>query len=96
MKQVSKVKLDKLYIKPTNLNLTQVHVMVLSYTDCIGSISYKKPLSKKRAHDVISYLISKCIQANEISSQCQAEENPVTVSTCNNLQHSQALINCLA
>ncbi|MGP1924168.1 MAG: porin OmpA [Arsenophonus sp. NEOnobi-MAG3] len=96
LKPVGKVKLDKLYTELTNLDPTQGHVMVLGYTDRIGSASYNKPLSQKRAHNVMSYLISKGIPANAISSQGRGEKNPVTGSTCNNLNPRQALINCLA
>ncbi|MGP1959434.1 MAG: hypothetical protein ACTS77_00735 [Arsenophonus sp. NC-TX2-MAG3] len=47
MKPAGKVKLDKLYNELTNLDPIQGHVMVLGYTDRIGSSSYNKPLSHK-------------------------------------------------
>lgn len=96
LKPAGKVELDKLYSELTNLDPTQGRVMVLGYTDRIGSPSYNKPLSQKRAHEVMSYLISKGIPANAISSQGRGEENPVTGSTCNNVKPRAALINCLA
>ncbi|CAA2930801.1 porin OmpA [Arsenophonus endosymbiont of Bemisia tabaci] len=96
LKAAGKAELDKLYSELTNLDPTQGHVMVLGYTDRIGSPSYNKPLSQKRAHEVMSYLISKGIPANAISSQGRGEENSVTGSTCNNVKPCARLINCLA
>ncbi|MGP1956886.1 MAG: porin OmpA [Arsenophonus sp. NC-PE1-MAG3] len=96
LKPAGKVKLDKLYSELTNLDPIQGHVMVLGYTDRIGSPSYNKPLSHKRAHEVMSYLIFKGIPRNVISSQGRGEENSVTGSTCNNVKSRQVLINCLA
>ncbi|MGP1959131.1 MAG: porin OmpA [Arsenophonus sp. NC-CH8-MAG3] len=96
LKPEGKIKLDKLYSKLTNLDPIQGHVMVLGYTDRIGSLSYNKLLSHKRAHEIMRYLIFKGIPMNVISSQGRGEENSVTGSICNNIKSRQALINCLA
>ncbi|MGP1928249.1 MAG: porin OmpA [Arsenophonus sp. NC-WZS1-MAG3] len=96
LKPAGKVKLDKLYSELTDLDPIQGHVMVLGYTDRIGSPTYNKPLSHKRADEVMSYLIFKGIPRNVISSQGRGEENSITGSTCNNIKSRQALINCLA
>ncbi|MFS1538189.1 MAG: porin OmpA [Candidatus Phlomobacter fragariae] len=96
LKPAGKAELDELYSELTNLDPNKGHVMILGYTDRIGSPSYNKPLSQKRAHEVMSYLVSKGISANVIGSQGRGEENPITGSTCNNTQPRKALINCLA
>lgn len=91
-----KVELDSLYSELINLDPTKGRIVVIGYADRIGSPSYNKPLSEKRAHEVMNYLISKGISENTISLQSLGEENPVTGSTCDNIKVRKELINCLA
>lgn len=96
LKPAGKAELDKLYSELTNLDPTQGRVVVLGYTDRLGKKAYNQSLSQKRAHEVMSYMVSKGIPANVISSQGRGEANPVTGSTCNNVKPRASLINCLA
>ncbi|MDT9587172.1 MAG: porin OmpA [Candidatus Arsenophonus melophagi] len=96
LKPEGKVELDKLYSELTDLDPSQGRVIIFGYTDRIGSVSYNKSLSQKRAHEVMSYLISKGIPENVISSQGRGTENPVTGTTCNDIKSRHTLIECLA
>ena len=87
--------LDQLYTQLSNLDPKDGSVVVLGYTDRIGSEQYNLKLSEKRAQSVVDYLISKGIPANKISPRGMGEANPVTGSTCNNVKARAALIDCL-
>ncbi len=88
--------LDQLYTQLSNLDPKDGSVVVLGYTDRIGSDAYNQGLSEKRAQSVVDYLISKGIPSNKISARGMGESNPVTGNTCDNVKARPALIDCLA
>lgn len=88
--------LDQLYTQLSNLDPKDGSVVVLGFTDRIGSDAYNQKLSEKRAQSVVDYLISKGIPANKISPRGMGESNPVTGNTCDNVKARAALIDCLA
>ena len=88
--------LDQLYTQLSNLDPKDGSVVVLGFTDRIGSDQYNQKLSDKRAQSVVDYLISKGIPANKISPRGMGESNPVTGNTCDNVAPKAKLIDCLA
>lgn len=88
--------LDQLYSQLSNLDPKDGSVVVLGFTDRIGSDKYNQPLSEKRAQSVVDYLVSKGIPSNKISARGMGESNPVTGNTCNNVKGRAALIDCLS
>ena len=88
--------LDQLYSQLSNLDPKDGSVVVLGYTDRIGSDAYNQALSERRAQSVVDYLISKGIPADKISARGMGESNPVTGNTCDNVKQRAALIDCLA
>ena len=88
--------LDQLYTQLSNLDPKDGSVVVLGFTDRIGSDAYNQNLSEKRAQSVVDYLVSKGIPANKISPRGMGESNPVTGNTCDNVKARAALIDCLA
>ncbi|MDF3006225.1 MAG: ompA, partial [Enterobacter kobei] len=88
--------LDQMYSQLSNLDPKDGSVVVLGFTDRIGSDAYNQGLSEKRAQSVVDYLISKGIPSNKISARGMGESNPVTGSTCDNVKARPALIDCLA
>ena len=61
----------------TLLKHPDVNVKIEGYTDNIGSESYNKKLSQKRADMVKYYLVSKGIAAGRITAVGMGESNPV-------------------
>ncbi|WP_238084140.1 MULTISPECIES: porin OmpA [Pseudescherichia] len=88
--------LDQMYSQLSNLDPKDGSVVVLGFTDRIGSDAYNQGLSEKRAQSVVDYLISKGIPSNKISARGMGESNPVTGNTCDNVKARPALIDCLA
>ncbi|MFC3395235.1 porin OmpA [Brenneria rubrifaciens] len=88
--------LDQLYSQLSSMDPKDGSVIVLGYTDRLGSEKYNQGLSEKRAQTVVDYLIAKGIPANKITANGQGESNPVTGSTCDNVKGRAALIECLA
>ncbi|EJF29432.1 porin OmpA [Enterobacter sp. Ap-916] len=88
--------LDQLYTQLSNLDPKDGSVVVLGYTDRIGSEQYNLKLSEKRAQSVVDYLISKGIPANKISPRGMGKANPVTGNTCDKVAPKAKLIDCLA
>ncbi|MBD2814072.1 porin OmpA [Xenorhabdus sp. Flor] len=96
LKLEGKHELDNLYNQLTKIDPTQGHVLVIGYTDRIGSQRYNLPLSQKRAQSVVDYLVAKGIPANSIQAEGRGKEDPVTGSACNNIKVRTKLIDCLA
>ncbi|REF28718.1 OOP family OmpA-OmpF porin [Xenorhabdus cabanillasii] len=96
LKLEGKHELDNLYNQLTKIDPTQGHVLVIGYTDRIGSQRYNLPLSQKRAQSVVDYLVAKGIPANSIQAEGRGKEDPVTGSACNNIKIRAKLIDCLA
>ena len=96
LKPEGQAALDQLYSQLSNLDPKDGSVVVLGYTDRIGSDAYNQALSERRAQSVVDYLISKGIPADKISARGMGESNPVTGNTCDNVKQRAALIDCLA
>ncbi|MFD1803046.1 porin OmpA [Mixta tenebrionis] len=88
--------LDQLYSQLSSMDPKDGSVIVLGYTDRIGSDQYNQKLSEKRAQSVVDYLVSKGIPANKISARGMGESNPVTGNTCDSVKGRNAQIECLA
>ena len=52
-------------------------LLVIGYTDNVGSQSYNKPLSEQRAQSVKDYLISKGIASSRLTSTGKGIEDPI-------------------
>ena len=85
-----------MYAQLSNLDPKDGSVVVLGYTDRIGSEQYNQKLSEQRAQSVVDYLVSKGIPADKISARGMGKADPVTGSTCDNVKARAALIECLA
>lgn len=88
--------LDQLYNQLSSMDPKDGSVVVLGYTDRIGSEQYNMNLSKQRAQTVVDYLVSKGIPADKITARGMGKADPVTGATCDNMKPRTALINCLA
>lgn len=88
--------LDQLYSQLSSMDPKDGSVVVLGYTDRIGSEQFNQRLSEQRAQSVVNYLVSKGIPANKISARGMGKADPVTGSTCDSVKGRDALINCLA
>ncbi|QHM70521.1 porin OmpA [Mixta intestinalis] len=88
--------LDQLYSQLSSMDPKDGSVIVLGYTDRIGSDQYNQKLSEKRAQSVVDYLVSKGIPSNKISARGMGESNPVTGNTCDSVKGRNAQIDCLA
>ena len=75
-------------------------VIVTGHTDRIGSVSYNKKLSQRRADAVKKYLLSKGIPATVISTEAKGKSEPVTGDKCRKMGKetfkNKKLVNCLA
>jgi len=87
--------LDQLYSQLSSMDPKDGSVVVLGFTDRIGSDQYNQKLSEKRAQSVVDYLVSKGIPSNKISARGMGESNPVTGNTCDSVKGRKALIDCL-
>lgn len=94
LKAEGKQALDQLYGELSSIKPQDGSIVVLGYTDRIGSESYNQKLSEQRAHSVVNYLISKGIPADKISARGEGKSNPVTGSTCDGMKRGAALIDC--
>lgn len=88
--------LDQLYSQLSSVDPKDGSVVVLGFTDRLGSDQYNQALSTKRAQTVVDYLVSKGIPSNKISARGLGKSNPVTGSTCDSVKGKAQLINCLA
>lgn len=88
--------LNELHSKLSAMDATEGSVVVVGYTDRIGSESYNHKLSEQRARSVVDYLVSKGIPAESISSRGMGKSDPVTGSKCEGIKNRKALIACLA
>ncbi|HUO43902.1 MAG TPA: OmpA family protein [Burkholderiales bacterium] len=68
-------------------------ISVVGYTDRLGSDTYNKKLSVKRANAVKDYLAGKGIAADRIHAEGRGKSDPVTGNTCTGTR--QKLIACL-
>ena len=57
-----------------------VNVRLEGYTDSVGSASYNKDLSQRRADSVKDYLVSKGVNADSITTYGYGEQNPIATN----------------
>ncbi|WP_313374665.1 OmpA family protein [Chishuiella sp.] len=57
------------------------NLLIIGYTDNVGSQSYNKPLSEQRAQSVKDYLISKGIASSRLTSTGKGIEDPIADNT---------------
>ncbi|OZI13900.1 porin OmpA [Sodalis-like symbiont of Philaenus spumarius] len=88
--------LDQLYSQLSSMHPKDGFVVVLGYTDRIGTEQYNQKLSQERAESVVSYLVTKGIPSDKISARGMGTSNPVTSNTCNSVKGRAAVISCLA
>ena len=60
---------------------------VVGYTDAVGSASYNKTLSLKRANMVLNYLVKKGVKKEQLEAFGYGEENPYTLNMINGKYH---------
>ncbi|WP_158674480.1 porin OmpA [Candidatus Pantoea edessiphila] len=95
LKKEGKNTLDLLYDKLKCPD--QKHeIIVIGFTDKIGSNSYNQKLSTKRAQSVLNYLVMKGIPSSNIVIDGKGKSNHITENSCNNIKDRKVLINCLA
>lgn len=88
--------LDQLYTQLSSIDPKEGSVIVIGYTDHIGSDKYNQKLSEERAQSVVDYLIAKGIPTDKISARGMGESNPVTGDACRHVKGRKSLIPCLA
>lgn len=93
LRPAGRTALDGLAAKARSLNLEVI--LAVGHTDRIGSDSYNKRLSERRAASVKEYLVSKGIDAKRIYTEGKGESQPVTGTKCNGITQRSALISCL-
>lgn len=93
LRPAGRTALDDLAAKAKALNLEVI--LAVGHTDRIGSDSYNKRLSERRAMSVKNYLVSKGIDAKRIYTEGKGKTQPVTGTKCNNITERTALISCL-
>ncbi|WWO95803.1 MAG: porin OmpA [Candidatus Dasytiphilus stammeri] len=92
-----KQELNQLYYKIQALDYKNSStIIVVGYSDRIGSVEYNQMLSEKRAQSVANYLIAKGISPEKISIRGKGPINSVTGQTCDFVPHHSILIRCLA
>lgn len=70
----AKVNLDKLI--PIFTEYEDTDILIVGYTDGVGSQDYNLPLSEKRAASVVTYLQSRGIASHRLSSMGLGKEQP--------------------
>lgn len=90
-----KQSVDKLFEDLKNNNPKDGQVVVVGYTDRIGSDQYNDALSVKRANTVRSYLIAKGVPADKIHAEGRGKSNPITGDKCQGTHKTKELIACL-
>ncbi|MGV8924486.1 MAG: porin OmpA [Ewingella sp.] len=90
--------LDQLYTQLSSMDPKDGSVVVLGYTDAVGSEQSNQKLSEQRAQTVVDYLVSKGIPSDKISARGMGETNSVTGNTCGykSGRATKAQIACLA
>lgn len=76
-------------------HLADIHsIEVIGYADRLGTDSYNRALSERRANAVLSYLISRGIPSDNVIVEGYGELDPV--KSCSNTKAQAELITCLA
>jgi len=90
--QASLNELVKTLIK---LTPSESAIVVIGYSDPIGSNSYNLKLSEQRAKTVMNYLVSQGVPSNLITARGDGKANPLTGNKCDALKGTE-LRACLA
>ncbi|MBA3004765.1 MAG: OmpA family protein [Desulfurivibrio sp.] len=90
--QMSQPKLDEIATALMN-DSTIDDVLIVGYTDRIGSEKYNQKLSERRAEAVKKYLVDKGVKADRLTAKGKGEANPIV--DCKG-KKNVVLINCLA
>jgi len=94
LKPGGKQSLDDLVSKLDGVNYDTI--VAIGYADRLGSDSYNKKLSLRRAEAVKAYLVrEKGIPADKVFVDGKGEANPVTGDTCKGDKKTKALVECL-
>ena len=92
-----KEKLDELAQKSQGAEVDKI--VLAGYADRIGSETYNRDLSERRAQAVGDYLASKGVDQSRIQVEGRGEENPVTGDQCKRMGPEKAsnkkLVSCL-
>ncbi|WP_392561408.1 porin OmpA [Orbus sturtevantii] len=95
IKPEGQASLDELVKTLVKLNPSESAIIVIGYTDPIGSNSYNLKLSEQRAKAVMNYLESRGVPAGLISARGDGKSNSVTGDKCNALKGAE-LRECFA
>lgn len=95
LRSEGKKSVDQLFEELKDLDPKDGKVVVVGYTDRIGSDRYNDALSAKRANTVRTYLIAKGVPKEKIHAEGRGKSNPVTGDTCKGTKKSKELIACL-
>ncbi|PPI88763.1 porin OmpA [Candidatus Pantoea edessiphila] len=87
--------LDKLYDQLEDLDRS-TDLIIVGFTDKIGSHKYNQQLSNKRAKSVLNYLVSKGIYSDRMSINSNGKSHSITKSNCDNIKERKSIIECLA
>ncbi|WON78240.1 porin OmpA [Serratia sp. UGAL515B_01] len=90
--------LDQLYSQLSSMDPKDGSVVVVGFTDAVGSVQSNQRLSEQRAQSVVDYLVSKGIPSDKISARGMGKANPVTGDSCGyrSGRATAAQIACLA
>lgn len=96
LSEQGKQELDKLYQQLNFIDPNKENLIILGFSDRIGSHIYNKKLSAKRAKTVAQYLISKGILAQNIFVKGMGDTTSLHTNNCKNIKNRNFLIKCLA
>lgn len=88
--------LDQLSSQINSMNQQDYSIIVLGFTDRLGSDWYNQKLSQERIQSVVRYLVSKGIPLEKITTHSMGKSNPVTGKACNYAKDRPTMIDCLA
>jgi len=90
--------LEQLYTQLSSVDPKDGSIIILGYTDAVGSEQYNHKLSEKRAQSVVDFLISKGIPSEKIFARGMGKADSTTGNTCGykSGRATKAQIDCLA
>lgn len=95
LKPEGKQAIDQLIGELRDIDPKEGKILVVGYTDRIGSAAYNQKLSERRANTVRNYLVEKGVPADKVASEGRGKANPVTGDTCKATKVRKTLIACL-
>lgn len=96
LKSEASAVLDSVYHEITQQNLNDTQVKVSGYADRLGSKTFNRKLSQKRADNVAAYLVSKGDMLGRVQAVGYGSSNTKTGQQCDNIRNRRELIRCLA